>query len=101
VRIYQSKVKQAELETNAVYAEKFPPKPKAQKVDCAEVDTTIAAYLNDCAITLKPSSVSGKQHNMNERRKICTKTYMDELLIFLPIWSETPRWRLTAQAASA
>jgi hypothetical protein len=41
--------------------------------------TSIEHYLSASAVTLKPGSVRGKKYNLYEWRKVCTKTYLDEL----------------------
>jgi integrase len=75
----RAKIKEAELETHAAYAEEFPATPKPQKQQRKEVEVVIALYLKGCATTLAPKSVSGKKHTLAEWRKVCTKTYLDEL----------------------
>ena len=44
-----------------------------------DIDDTIANYLNECAVTLQPKSVSGKKYTLAEWRKVCTKEFLDEL----------------------
>ena len=75
----RAKLKEAELESQASYAEQFPQAPTPAKATRKEVDVVIAQYLKDCAATLAPKTVSGKEHTLDEWRKVCTKKYMDEL----------------------